>query len=279
MANLQYLDHHSDIGQGMSNVGNAMARAAMGMAALRARQQQQQFENMVKLAEMEKESRLEGVREKLYGAQTEAQIANTEFDRERTLQLRGLSKLADAVEAETINEQLGDITDIEGKTYSPARGSLFADTLTNRLRIANAKKKAALEKAVILGVAPAATRLRPFNVGQFGTIDQMTGESVAPSQAPRRLHNVPPETLAIDPETEETVATGLPRTRPATAGRSARDQALIEVIRARGGGATPEEVDEIMSMVNKLFPEAPSITGSKGTNAPAGGKYKITIIK
>lgn len=276
MPGLQYLDHQNDVAQGVSQVGNSMARAAMGMAALRARQQQQQFENMVRLAEMEKEQRLEGVREKLYGAQTEAQVANTEFDRERTLQLRGLSKLADAVEAETINEQLGDITDIEGRPYSPARGSLFADTLTNRLRIANAKKKAALEKAVILGVAPAASRLRPFNLGQFGTIDQMTGESVAPSQAPRRLHNVPPETLAIDPDTEETVATGLPRTRMPSSGRSARDQALIEVIRARGGGSTPQEIEGLMDMVDELFPD---VLPKSSTNAPAGGKYKVTIVK
>lgn len=250
MAELNYLDDPG-LGQGISNLGQSMSRAAIGMAALRQRQQQQEFENRLRLAEMERELRLEGVRERLYGAQTAQHKASTDLDIEKALQLRGLSKLADEVEATTFSEGIADVPDLEGRMYDPAKGSLFADTLGNRLRIANAKKKAALEKAVILGVAPAATRLRPFNVGQYGTIDQMTGEDIVPSQAPERLYNVPPENLLVTPEGEER-ARGLPRTRLPATGRSARDQAILHAIEALGRGATEDEFLNMVSKTNLL---------------------------
>lgn len=279
---LGYLENNT--GAGLARMGQSFSQAAVGIAALRQQQQQQEYLNMLRMMQMEREDRLAGLRERLYGAQTEKNLAQGMAAVQDAVRLEGLDKTLNDVESWTFAEKLMADRPLqtfskEEYAYTPARGAMVRATPENVASISQAMRRAVAERQALSSPSSAARRLVPFNRGQYGTITQ-EGEELAPA-LPRymglpitsRLVNVPTEATGVP--TIDIEGTAREATLPHPSLIVAR---WGDELRAAYESGLDVEKPELFEFIKQKYEEAVRASGVSA--APSGiSKYKVIEVK
>lgn len=296
MPTLQYNENMGEVGQGFRAIGNSLSNAALGLAVARQRDEQQRMMNMLRMMEMQKELRTEAIREKLFGAQIKEAEARTGQANERTKQLEGLNKIiggAEDVYAQTFAEEMARsgvpaLDPSTGMGYGPATGGMLPASQENLSAVANAVRRAQLERSVASNPAASARRLAPFNVGQHGTIDPFGRELAGARPAEPEIVTAPYGSGIFRVPAEGTMETlREPVVKPSvnTEHPSAIVRRYSLALESAVDSGMQEDDPEAFKELNREFIDsilAARKARSGGTNAPLGGvsgKYKILEVK